>query len=225
MCRSKFFLLAFDLACVSDAAMVNYRFCTLPMLLLSCEAAFVGPPPLSGRSDLRRRVTPRMGTTKDFKVGLTIEFENSVWKVQEFLHVKPGKGSAFVRSKLKNLQTGSTLESARLAWASGGGVHTGARELSKPRLYGAARVGAADGGCGCGDTLHFVLGGAREVYRYISWGGGFSEANKVSSMAEIWHLPIAFHDCTGPVAFALSPPSQYRTNPRLSAWLARWLPS
>jgi len=51
-----------------------------------------------------------MGSTNDFKVGLTIEFEDNVWKVQEFLHVKPGKGSAFVRSKLKNLQTGATLE-------------------------------------------------------------------------------------------------------------------
>ena len=33
---------------------------------------------------------------------------------------------------------------------------------------------------------------------------GFSEANKVSSMAEIWHLPIAFHDCTGPVTLTAS---------------------
>jgi len=57
-----------------------------------------------------------VGSTNDFKVGLTIEFEDSVWKVQEFLHVKPGKGSAFVRSKLKNLQTGSTLEKT---WKAG----------------------------------------------------------------------------------------------------------
>ena len=57
-----------------------------------------------------------MGNTNDFKVGLTIEFENAVWKVQEFLHVKPGKGSAFVRSKLKNLQTGATLEKT---WKAG----------------------------------------------------------------------------------------------------------
>ena len=56
------------------------------------------------------------GNTNDFKVGLTIEFENSVWKVQEFLHVKPGKGSAFVRSKLKNLQNGNTLEKT---WKAG----------------------------------------------------------------------------------------------------------
>ena len=57
-----------------------------------------------------------MGNTNDFKVGLTIEFENSVWKVQEFLHVKPGKGSAFVRSKLKNLETGNVLEKT---WKAG----------------------------------------------------------------------------------------------------------
>jgi len=57
-----------------------------------------------------------MGSTNDFKIGLTIEFEDNVWKVTEFLHVKPGKGSAFVRSKLKNLQTGSVLEKT---WKAG----------------------------------------------------------------------------------------------------------
>uniref|UniRef100_A0A7S4HF37 Elongation factor P n=1 Tax=Prymnesium polylepis TaxID=72548 RepID=A0A7S4HF37_9EUKA len=57
-----------------------------------------------------------MGNTNDFKIGLTIEFEDNVWKVVEFLHVKPGKGSAFVRSKLKNLQTGSVLEKT---WKAG----------------------------------------------------------------------------------------------------------
>ena len=38
----------------------------------------------------------------------------------------------------------------------------------------------------------------------ISWGGGLSEANKVSSMAEVWHIPIAFHDCTGPITLTAS---------------------
>ena len=69
------------------------------------NAAFVGP----ARCAASRVATPRMGSTADFKTGLTIEFEDQVWKVTEFLHVKPGKGSAFVRSKLKNLQTGQTL--------------------------------------------------------------------------------------------------------------------
>ena len=57
-----------------------------------------------------------MGSTTDFKTGLTIEFEGSVWKVTEFLHVKPGKGPAFVRSKLKNLENGNTLEKT---WKAG----------------------------------------------------------------------------------------------------------
>ena len=57
-----------------------------------------------------------MGSTTDFKVGLTLEFEDSVWRVQEFLHVKPGKGPAFVRSTLKNLITGKTLDKT---WKAG----------------------------------------------------------------------------------------------------------
>ena len=49
-------------------------------------------------------------TTADFKNGLTLEVNGAPCKIIEFLHVKPGKGSAFVRSKLKNLQTGTTQE-------------------------------------------------------------------------------------------------------------------
>ena len=51
-----------------------------------------------------------MISVNDFKTGLTIEFDGSIWKVQDFQHVKPGKGAAFVRSKLKNLRTGAVLE-------------------------------------------------------------------------------------------------------------------
>ena len=45
-------------------------------------------------------------TTADFKNGMTFEIDNVPHKLLEFLHVKPGKGSAFVRSKVKNLVTG-----------------------------------------------------------------------------------------------------------------------
>jgi L-alanine-DL-glutamate epimerase-like enolase superfamily enzyme len=38
----------------------------------------------------------------------------------------------------------------------------------------------------------------------VTWGGGVSEARKVAAMAETWHVPVAFHDCTGPVALAVS---------------------
>ncbi|MEQ8958344.1 MAG: elongation factor P [Coleofasciculus sp. C2-GNP5-27] len=51
-----------------------------------------------------------MISSNDFRTGVTIELEGSVWRVVEFLHVKPGKGSAFVRSKLKNVQTGNVME-------------------------------------------------------------------------------------------------------------------
>ena len=51
-----------------------------------------------------------MISTNDFRTGLTIELDGQVWSVVEFMHVKPGKGSAFVRSKLKNLETGATIE-------------------------------------------------------------------------------------------------------------------
>ena len=38
----------------------------------------------------------------------------------------------------------------------------------------------------------------------IAWCGGLTEAKKVAAMAEAWHVPVAFHDCTGPVALTAS---------------------
>ena len=45
-----------------------------------------------------------------FRTGTSIELDGQVWRVVEFLHVKPGKGSAFVRTKLKAVQSGSVVE-------------------------------------------------------------------------------------------------------------------
>jgi elongation factor P len=50
-----------------------------------------------------------MATTADFRNGLCIEFNNDLYTIVEFQHVKPGKGPAFVRTKLKNLKTGKVL--------------------------------------------------------------------------------------------------------------------
>lgn len=50
-----------------------------------------------------------MATTADFRNGLCIEFNNDLYTIVEFQHVKPGKGGAFVRTKLKNLKTGKIL--------------------------------------------------------------------------------------------------------------------
>lgn len=51
-----------------------------------------------------------MISSNDFRTGTTIELEGGVWQVVDFQHVKPGKGSAFVRSKLKNIKTGAVVE-------------------------------------------------------------------------------------------------------------------
>jgi elongation factor P len=51
-----------------------------------------------------------MYTTSDFRNGLKIEFEGGPYIIVYFQHVKPGKGGAFVRTKLKNLKTGAVLE-------------------------------------------------------------------------------------------------------------------
>lgn len=51
-----------------------------------------------------------MISVNDFKTGITIELEGDLWQVIEFQHVKPGKGAAFVRTKIKNLRKESTVE-------------------------------------------------------------------------------------------------------------------
>ncbi|GIO38990.1 elongation factor P [Paenibacillus antibioticophila] len=51
-----------------------------------------------------------MISVNDFKTGLTVEVEGDIYTVLDFQHVKPGKGAAFVRSKLKNLRNGNTVE-------------------------------------------------------------------------------------------------------------------
>jgi elongation factor P len=51
-----------------------------------------------------------MISSNDFRNGITIVIEGQLWTVIEFQHVKPGKGSAFVRTRMKNVKTGSTVE-------------------------------------------------------------------------------------------------------------------
>ena len=51
-----------------------------------------------------------MISVNDLKTGLTIEVDGNIFRVIEFQHVKPGKGAAFVRTKLKNLRNGNTAE-------------------------------------------------------------------------------------------------------------------
>jgi elongation factor P len=51
-----------------------------------------------------------VATTNDLKNGMTLDLDGVLWNVVEFQHVKPGKGGAFVRSKLKNVLTGQVVE-------------------------------------------------------------------------------------------------------------------
>lgn len=51
-----------------------------------------------------------MISSNDFRTGLTIEVDNAIWQIMDFQHVKPGKGAAFVRTKLKNVRTGAVHE-------------------------------------------------------------------------------------------------------------------
>ena len=63
-----------------------------------------------------------MITSNDFRPGVTIEIDGQVWQVVEFQHVKPGKGAAFVRAKIKNLETGAVVERT---WNAGERVQDG----------------------------------------------------------------------------------------------------
>jgi len=51
-----------------------------------------------------------MISSNDFRPGVTIQYNHGLWQIVEAMHVKPGKGSAFVRTKMKNVETGATLE-------------------------------------------------------------------------------------------------------------------
>ncbi len=51
-----------------------------------------------------------MVTSNEFKTGMTVEYEGNIYQVMEFQHVKPGKGQAFVRTRLKNLRTGAITD-------------------------------------------------------------------------------------------------------------------
>jgi elongation factor P len=52
----------------------------------------------------------RMATTNDLKNGMVLKLENQLWQVVEFQHVKPGKGPAFVRTKLKHVESGKNVD-------------------------------------------------------------------------------------------------------------------
>ena len=72
-----------------------------------------------------------MATTADFRNGLCIEFNNELYTIVQFQHVKPGKGAAFVRTKLKNFKTGRVIDNT----FSAGVKVTTARIERRPYQY------------------------------------------------------------------------------------------
>ena len=76
-----------------------------------------------------------MISSNDFRTGTTIEIDGAVWRVVEFLHVKPGKGSAFVRSKLKAVKTGNVVEKTFRAGENGPPGFAG-ESVAPAHLYG-----------------------------------------------------------------------------------------
>lgn len=63
-------------------------------------------------------------STNQFKNGMHIEVDGEVWRIVEFQHVKPGKGGAFVRTKLKNLESGAVVDRTFRAGEKFARVHT-----------------------------------------------------------------------------------------------------
>jgi elongation factor P len=72
-----------------------------------------------------------MASTADFRNGLVIEFSNDLYVIVQFQHVKPGKGPAFVRTKLKNIKTGRVIDNT---FSSGTKVNV-ARVERRPYQY------------------------------------------------------------------------------------------
>ncbi|WP_078597083.1 elongation factor P [Evansella clarkii] len=70
-----------------------------------------------------------MISVNDLRTGLTIEVDNDIWQVMEFQHVKPGKGAAFVRTKLKSLRGGGIQEKTFRAGEKVGKAHIENRKM------------------------------------------------------------------------------------------------
>ncbi len=68
-------------------------------------------------------------STNEFRNGMHIEHKGSVWRIVEFQHVKPGKGGAFVRTKLKNLDSGAVVDETFRAGEKFARVHTQVRNV------------------------------------------------------------------------------------------------
>jgi elongation factor P len=79
--------------------------------------------------DLTSAAVAETVSTNQFKNGMHIELDGSVWRIVEFQHVKPGKGGAFVRTKLKALDSGAVVDRTFRAGEKFPRVHTEVRNV------------------------------------------------------------------------------------------------
>src|ERR671931_1403353 len=68
-------------------------------------------------------------STNQFKNGMHIELEGGTWRIVEFQHVKPGKGGAFVRTKLKSIESGAVVDRTFRAGEKVPRVHTETKDV------------------------------------------------------------------------------------------------
>ncbi len=118
-----------------------------------------------------------MISASDFKNGVTIEVDGDIFVIMEFQHVKPGKGAAFVRTKLKNLITGSTTERTFRPSEKMGKAHIDRAEMQylyqdgdlfhfmNPETFEQIAVNASD----VGDSLKLVK--ENEVVKILAYNG------------------------------------------------------
>lgn len=118
-----------------------------------------------------------MISASEFRNGVTIEYEGDIYVILEFQHVKPGKGAAFVRTKIKNLKTGSVVEKTFRPTEKMGKAHIDRKEMQylysdgelfhfmDNESYEQIAVNAAD----IGDALKFVK--ENEMVKILSHNG------------------------------------------------------
>ena len=122
-----------------------------------------------------------MANTSDIKNGLIINHKNGLWKIIDFLHVKPGKGSAFVRTKLKNVKTGQVVDETFRAGHKLEPVRIDAKDYNY--LYND------------GDLFYFM---DTETYEQISLSKNQIDENSLLFLVENTPVTIVFHS-TDPI--------------------------
>lgn len=118
-----------------------------------------------------------MISASEFRNGVTIEYEGDIYVILEFQHVKPGKGAAFVRTKIKNLVTGSVVEKTFRPTEKMGKAHIDRKDMQylykdgdlyhfmDNETYEQMAVNASD----IGDSLKFVK--ENEMVKILSYNG------------------------------------------------------